>query len=129
MIPQITAMSEYGYPKKERLLKRGGYLSLSRDGKKCHKKHFLCIYKRRGGTRSRLGITVSKKVGKAVIRNRLKRMCREFFRHNKHRLESAWDINIIARHSAGAVPRKKALKSLEEIFKAIAENRPSENLR
>ena len=129
MIPQITAMSEYGYPKEERLLKRGGYLALSRDGEKCHKKYFLCIYKKRGGARSRLGITVSKKVGTAVIRNRLKRMCREFFRHNKCGLESAWDINIIAKHSAGTATRKQALRSLDEIFKVIAENRLSENLR
>ena len=122
-------MSEYGYPKEERLLKRGDYLSLSRDGARCHKKHFLCIYKKRGGARSRLGVTVSKKVGSAVTRNRLKRICREFYRHNKSRLESAWDINIIARHSAGAAPRKAAMRSLDEIFKVIAEKRPSDNLR
>ena len=129
MIPQISVMSEYGYPKEEMLLKRGDYLSLSRAGEKCLKKHFLCIYKKRGGERSRLGITVSKKVGTAVTRNRLKRMCREFFRLNNRRLGSAWDINIIARHSAGAAARKKALKSLDEIFKVIAENRPSDKLR
>jgi ribonuclease P protein component len=128
MIPQITAMSEYGYPKDARLLKRGDYLSLSRGGETCHKKHFLCIYKKGGGGRSRLGITVSKKVGKAVTRNRLKRMCREFYRHNKGRLESAWDIHIIARHSAGAAPRHAAMRSLDEIFKVIAEKRPSDNL-
>ena len=128
MIPQITAMPKYGYPKEERLLKRGDYLSLARDGETCHKRHFLCIYKKGAGARSRLGITVSKKVGTAVKRNRLKRLCREFFRHNKRRLENAWDINIIARHSAGAVPRKQALKSLDEIFKVITENRPSNNL-
>ena len=122
-------MSEYGYPKAERLLKRGGYLSLSRDGKKCHKKHFLCIYKKRDGTRSRLGITISKKVGTAVIRNRLKRVCREFFRHNKYSLESAWDINIIARPSAGAASRQQVLQSLDDIFKVIAESRSSDNLR
>lgn len=115
-------MSEYGYSKEERLLKRGNYLSLSRDGEKCHKKHFLCIFIKRGGERSRLGITVSKKVGTAVMRNRLKRMCREFFRHNKRRLESAWDINIIAKRSAGTATREKAWKSLDQIFKVIAEN-------
>ena len=123
MIPQIKVMSEYGYPKEERLPKRGDYLSLSRAGEKCHKKHFLCIYKKRGGAQSRLGITVSKKVGTAVTRNRLKRMCREFFRYNKRRLESPRDINIIAKHSAGEAPRKQALKSLDEIFKVIAESR------
>jgi ribonuclease P protein component len=114
-------MSEYGYPKEERLLKRGDYLSLSRGGERCHEKHFLCIYKKGVGERSRLGVTVSKKVGTAVTRNRLKRLCREFFRLNHHRLGRPWDMNIIARHTAGAAPRKQALKSLDEIFKVIAE--------
>ncbi len=102
-------------------------MSLSRIGAKCHKKHFLCIYKKGARAQSRLGITVSKKVGTAVVRNRLKRMCREFFRVNRCALGGAWDIHIIARQSAAAAPRKQALQSLNEIFKVVAEKRPSEN--
>ncbi len=105
-------------------MKRGDYLSLSRTGRKCHKKHFFCIYKKGVQGRSRLGITVTKKVGTAVVRNRLKRMCREFFRINNCMLGGAWDLNIIARHTAGTAPRKQASLSLNEIFKVIAENRP-----
>jgi len=114
-------MSEYGYSKQERLLKRGDYLSLNRDGKKYHRRYFLCIYKKGPGNRSRLGLTVSKKVGPAVTRNRIKRACREFFRLNKHLLGGAWDINLIAKKSAATAAREQVITCLQEIFSKIAQ--------
>ena len=47
---------------------------------------------------SRYGFTVSRRVGKAVIRNRVKRMLREIMRQTP--LQSGWDIVIIARTPA-----------------------------
>jgi len=118
----LTAnMSEYGYPKQDRLLKGGDYLSLGRGGAKYHRQHFLCIYKKGPGDRSRLGLTISKRVGPAVTRNRLKRTCREFFRLNKHLLGDAWDINLIAKKSAATATREQVRTCLHEIFLRIAE--------
>ncbi len=48
---------------------------------------------------ARVGVTVSRKVGNAVTRNRVKRMIREFYRQNKHLFAPA-DYNIIAKQSA-----------------------------
>jgi ribonuclease P protein component len=47
---------------------------------------------------SRYGFTVSRRVGKAVVRNRVKRLLREILRQN--RLQPGWDIIFIARASA-----------------------------
>jgi ribonuclease P protein component len=41
---------------------------------------------------SRLGVTVTRKIGNAVERNRCKRILREIFRHNKTLLTTAYDL-------------------------------------
>jgi ribonuclease P protein component len=51
----------------------------------------------------RLGITVSKRVGNAVVRNRVKRRVREWFRTRRHALETPTDLVVIGRRGAGAL--------------------------
>ena len=50
----------------------------------------------RTGT-NRIGITVSKKLGKAVIRNRVRRRLREVYRLNEDKFSPGWDIVVVAR--------------------------------
>jgi len=59
----------------------------------------LVLYTRRGPRRdgNRLGITVSTKVGKAVVRNKIRRRFREIFRLNYEKLENGYDVIVVAR--------------------------------
>ncbi len=58
----------------------------------------LALYVRRNGSRhNRLGLTVSTKVGGAVVRNRVRRRLREIYRLNEERLGGGWDVVVVAR--------------------------------
>ena len=61
----------------------------------------LVLYARRNRTgTNRVGITVSKKLGKAHIRNRARRRLREVYRLNEELFQPGWDIVAVARTKA-----------------------------
>lgn len=60
---------------------------------------------RTGG--NRVGITASKKLGKAVVRNRVRRRLREVYRLNEERFAPGWDIVVVARSRCISADFKK----------------------
>lgn len=65
----------------------------------------LVIYCRKNRLgRNRLGITVSTKIGHAVVRNRGRRRLREVFRLNSPQLKTGYDIVLVARHRVVDMP-------------------------
>ncbi len=109
-------MGEFALTKKERLLNRTDFVNLNRSGKRYHTRHFLVILKKSGLGITRLGVTVSKKTGNAVKRNRTKRLIREFFRLNKAYLPQGYDIVVAAKKDASYLDLRKTKKELAEIF-------------
>ena len=80
----------------------------------------LALYVRRNGrNQSRLGLTVSTKVGKAVVRNRTRRRLREVYRTNEDKFKSGYDIVVVARvraaHSRYQVLEKEFLRLAEKV--------------
>ena len=62
---------------------------------------FLVLYARKNRTNTnRVGITVSKKLGHAVVRNRVRRRLREIYRLNEEKFLPGWDIVVVARTRA-----------------------------
>ena len=62
---------------------------------------FLVLYARKNRTdTNRVGITVSKKLGHAVVRNRIRRRLREVYRLNEEKFLPGWDIVVVARSRA-----------------------------
>ncbi len=61
----------------------------------------LVLYARPNrGTTNRVGVTVSKKLGKAVVRNRVRRRIREVYRLNEQQFAPGYDIVVVARSRA-----------------------------
>ncbi len=85
------------FGKEERIRKRQDFLRIYHQGVRSYTGRFTIILCPNQSGIRRLGMTVSKKVGNAVQRNRIKRLLREFFRLNKSRLPASQDIVIIAK--------------------------------
>ena len=63
-----------------------------------HANSYLVLYARKNHTATnRVGVTVSKKLGCAVVRNRVRRRLREVYRLNEARFAPGWDIVVVAR--------------------------------
>lgn len=63
-----------------------------------HANSYLVLYARKNrSATNRVGVTVSKKLGCAVVRNRVRRRLREIYRLNEHRFAPGWDIVVVAR--------------------------------
>jgi len=100
-------------------LKRSDFLRLQQTGTRLQNDHFIASYSLGRCDRSRLGITVTRKVGNAVTRNRIKRMSREFFRLNRHKMTDRVDLVIIAKKEAAGLTFDRAAASLQDIFDRI----------
>lgn len=62
---------------------------------------FLVLYARKNRLgENRVGITTGKKLGHAVVRNRVRRRIREVYRLNEEKFSPGWDIVVVARSKA-----------------------------
>ncbi|MBA2663145.1 MAG: ribonuclease P protein component [Bradymonadaceae bacterium] len=117
--PEVLASyrDDERFRKEERLRKRSDFLRTQRRGQRRSGK-FLVVYTSNNGLEcSRIGLTVARKVGNAVVRNVWKRHIREIFRQNKARFPAGFDMVIIVK--AGAqLPSLTALS--EELVRLSA---------
>lgn len=66
---------------------------------------YLVLYARKNRLNTnRVGITVSKKLGHAVVRNRIRRRLREVYRLHESEFTPGWDIVVVARSKALTAP-------------------------
>jgi len=98
----------HSFPKAARLRRRREFLSLQREGRRRHTPHLVVIRHPAQRSRSRLGVTVSTRVGNAVVRNRVKRLLRELFRQHQYGIVPPADIVVIAKPGAGTLTYAQA---------------------
>ena len=79
------------------LNRNGMFQRLYSKGTSCSDKNIVIYCLPNRVPKNRLGITVSKKTGCAVLRNRTKRLIRECYRLNEEKVKSGYDIVIVAR--------------------------------
>jgi ribonuclease P protein component len=72
----------------------------------------LYVFPREAGSPPRLGLSVSRKVGGAVQRNRVKRLLREAFALEGSRLPAGSDAVVVARHEARGLAEREGLEGI-----------------
>ena len=113
------------YPPSARVRRRADYRRIQSSRSRVHTRHFLIVIAAGSGACSgqRLGVTVTKKVGNAVVRNRIKRVVREVFRRNRALLPDGTDFVFIAKQGAGKVSYAAVLSDLTGVRDALARQR------
>lgn len=89
----------------------------------------LAVYVRKNRLgRTRLGLTVGTKVGKAVRRNKVRRRIREAYRIHEEQFAPGWDIVVVARVRAAHAPYREVerdlLRLLDKLGVREKEERP-----
>lgn len=88
------------------MTKRGEFQKVMSGGRRCARRFLVLCAAPRESTDlpTRLGLTVSGKVGGSVVRNRVKRRLREIFRRRHASLPPGWDLVLIARPGSADAP-------------------------
>jgi ribonuclease P protein component len=85
----------------ERIRRKSDFAAIYREGGRFRGRHFTVVFLRNGLGHPRLAVVASRKVGSAVVRNRVKRRFRELFRRNKDLIGEPLDLIVIARPESG----------------------------
>lgn len=120
---QSGSSNSESFPKSARLLKRVDFRRVERGGARRVSEHFVVIARPNSFDFPRLGTTVSRKVGNAVVRNRYKRRIREIFRRHRDEFPAGFDYVVIVRRSEeSAEPQFDVLRDeLIGLFTAAAQ--------
>lgn len=107
-----------GFSKQLRLLRRSDFVRLSDSTTVVAGRFFLVVWQTNECGWPRVGVTASKRTGNAVVRNRLKRLVREFFRQQRTLLPAV-DLNVIARRQAADTSTAVLIDELKRAFQQI----------
>jgi ribonuclease P protein component len=96
----MSGVGSESFPRQLRLRRRGEFRAVQERGRKVHTTHFLLFALATAQRPPRFGITASRKVGSAVVRNRLKRYLREVFRRHRDEFPRDKDLVVLVKHAA-----------------------------
>jgi ribonuclease P protein component len=116
-----TSRRPHAISKSMRLRRRPEFLAVQAHGRKVHGTAFLALVAT-GSTSQptgRIGFTVTKRIGNAVTRNRIKRRTRDWLRRHGW-APAGKDVVLIAKEAAATLPTAALQADLRRLFERIA---------
>jgi ribonuclease P protein component len=115
MVASHAVMLTGRFDRTQRVRRRGEFQKVFDRGVRVHGRYLTLLMAPAPGTRSRLGIVASKKLGGSVARNRAKRLIREVFRHHPPQAGRPVDVLVIPRRELFDA----VYSSLEDDFRGV----------
>ena len=103
------------FRKEERLRRRAEFLKVQEQGQKITADCLLALVLPNPFGKTRLGLTVSNKVGNSVVRNKIRRRLRELYRKRQQSLPKGIDLVVIARNSAAQADFAALSRAFERV--------------
>lgn len=117
MRPPDPAVSGEGFPRSARLTRPKEYDFVFQKGRKSVGAHFICYLAADPVPEPRLGLAVSRKVGNAVARNRVKRRIRDFFRRRRAGMAAGTHVVVVARPGSAELASGDFFGELEGLLR------------
>lgn len=97
-------------------MRRIEFRKVYEEGRRGSARVCTIFYRSNGLPRTRLGITTPRAIGKAVIRNRIRRRLREVFRLNQNVIPPGWDVVLNPRPIVAKLPMRDLTREILGLF-------------
>lgn len=125
---QDGIMKRFSFPKKKRLVSNSQFKAVMARGRRLSNGVLTLYMARNDCEYSRLGVSIGKSRGNAVVRNRFKRLMREAFRQNTERIPAGFDYLLMISHrwpkksNVEKTPKMPTFEQVKVSFLALAKS-------